>query len=63
MTIHSGIVKLHGEKSYHPYVSNDCKHDQKFAKLVLEEMLDTVDTIPEICVIESDNCAAQYKSA
>ena len=63
VTIHSGIVKLHGEKSYHPYMSNDHKHDQKFAKLVRKEMLDTVDTIPKICVIESDNCAAQYKPA
>ena len=63
VTIHSGIVKLHGEKSYHPYVSDDRKHDQKFVKLVLEEMLATVDAIPEVCIIESDNCTSQYKSA
>ena len=63
VSVHSGIVKIHGEKSYHPYVSDDRKHDQKFVKLVLEKMLDTVETMPEICVIESDNCTSQYKSA
>ena len=26
-------------------------------------MLDTVETMAEICVIESDNCTSQYKSA
>ena len=39
------------------------KHEQTFVKLVLEEMLETVENIPEICIIESDNCSSQYKSA
>ena len=39
ITVHSGIVKLHGEKWYHPYLSNDKHHDQIFVKLVLEKML------------------------
>ena len=63
MTVHSGILKLHGEKSYHPILSDDKKHDQPFVKLALEKMLDTVDSIPEICVIGSDNCTSQYKSS
>ena len=64
VTIHSGIMKLEGEKSYHPYVSNDKKHDQQFVYVVLEEMLKEV-TIPDNCVmvIESDNCSCQYKSS
>ena len=64
VTIHSGILKLNGEKSYHPYISEDRQHDQSFVKIVIEEMLNTVDKkLPGICVIESDNCSAQYKSA
>ena len=63
ITVHSGIIRLHGEKNYHPYVSDDKKHDQTFVKLVLEEMIGTVENIPESCVIESDNCSSQYKSA
>ena len=39
------------------------KHDQPFVKLVLEKMLNTITAIPEVCVIESDNCGLQYKSA
>ena len=32
VTIHSGIFKLStGHKSYHPYVSDDRKHNQHFA--------------------------------
>ena len=64
VTIHSGILKLNGEKSYHPYISEDRQHDQSFVKIVIEEMLNTVDkNLPGICAIESDNCSAQYKSA
>ena len=44
-------------------MSGDKKHDQTFVKLVLEEMIGTVENIPESCVIESDNCSSQYKSA
>ena len=65
VTIHSGIMKLQGEKSYHPYISNDKKHDQHFVHVALQEMLKKVSTLPEDCyiVIESDNCASQYKSS
>ena len=63
ITVHSAILKLHGDKSYHPYVSDDKKHDQPFVRIVLEKMFDTVDSIPQIGIIESDNCSSQYKSA
>ena len=32
ITVHSGTVKLHGEKWYHPHLSNDKHHDQTFVK-------------------------------
>lgn len=63
VTVHSGITKIHGQKSYHPYISDDKKHDQKCVKYAVEEMLDSIHMIPEICIIESDNCNSQYKSA
>ena len=67
VTIHSGIVKLPtGHKSYHPYVSDDRKHNQHFAPSYIERMLEA----PEVqafdlsnVVIESDNCSGQYKSS
>ena len=64
VTIHSGIRKLKGEKSYHPYVSNDLKHDQQFVQLAITEMLSEVEIqADEYIVIESDNCSSQYKSS
>ena len=62
-SVHSGIIILHNEKHYHPYISDDKKHDQVFVRVVLEQMIATVETLPELCVIESDNCSSQYKSA
>ena len=57
-TVHSGLLKVDGEKSYHPYLSNDQNHHQNFVRLCVEEMLDTVDIKDEMqyIVIESDNC-------
>ena len=46
VTVHSGILKIDGEKFYHPYLSDDRKHDQKFVLLCLEEMLATVEVLP-----------------
>ena len=64
VTIHSGIRKIKGEKSYHPYVSNDLKHDQQFMQLAITEMLREVEIqADEYIVIESDNCSSQYKSS
>ena len=42
VTIHFGILKSNGEESYHPYLSDDRKHGQKFAYICIEEMLDEV---------------------
>ena len=60
-----GILKVDGEKSYHPYLSKDRKHDQQFVHNVLEEMLLEVEyiTAETTIVIESDNCSSQYNSA
>ena len=63
ITVHSGIVKLHGGKWYHPCLSNGKRHDQTYIKLVLKKMLESVPSMPEMCIIESDNCNVQYKSA
>ena len=63
ITVHSGIVKVEGEKSYHPYFSDNRKHDQVFVKLSIEKMLSDVDISDKIIVVESDNCKGQYKSA
>lgn len=63
VTVHSGIMKFEGEKSYYPYLSDDKKHDQHFVELALHEMISELPTIPETIVIESDNCSQQYKSA
>ena len=64
ITVHSGILKNCGEKSYHPYLSDDKKRDQSFVKIVIEEMLKDADTEPgSYIVTESDNCSSQYKSA
>lgn len=48
VTVHSGIVKIHGEKIYHPYISDDKKHDQTFVKLDLEKMISTVVNKPPV---------------
>jgi len=59
VTVHSGILKINGAKFYHPYLSDDRKHDQVFVRKVIQEMLDheeiaedvaTIDTI----IVESD---------
>ena len=62
--MHSAILKNSGEKSYHPYLSNDHKHDQVFVHLAIEEMLKETKINPDMhIIIESDNCSQQYKSA
>lgn len=65
VSVHSGILKHLGEKSYHPYFSDSKTHDQVFVNAVLKEMLNTVVQIDanDTIIIESDNCAAQYKSS
>jgi len=63
ITVHSGIGKVNGEKSYHPYQSNERTHDQHSVQLAISEMLRDVEiNAGEYVIIESDNCASQYKS-
>ena len=63
--MHSGILKLKREKSYHPYLSTNRKHDQHFLQLCILEILKkvTFSENPGYIVIESDNCIYQYKSS
>ena len=65
ITVHSGILKLKREKSYHPYLSTNRKHDQHFLQLCILEILKKVNFSenPGYIVIESDNCIYQYKSS
>ena len=39
ITIHSGITKSNGEKTYHAYFSDDTTHDQVFVDTAMKEML------------------------
>ena len=62
-TVHSGILKMNGEKQYHPYMSDDLKHDQCFVSNVVENMVAEVNISAEMTLlIVSDNCPGQYKS-
>ena len=62
VTVHSGLMKYHEQKSYHPYLSDDTTHDQMFVHCALKNMFSTVDIEPgSVVVIKSDNCAIQYK--
>ena len=63
-TVHSGLTKCNGNKTYHPYISDDLTHDQAFVKVVMMEILDEIDIKPEDEIVaSSDNCTSQYKSA
>ena len=56
-------MKVNSNKSYHPYLSNDKKHDQNFVKVAIEEILSEAVIPPCVyIVIESNNCSCQYKS-
>ena len=57
VTLHSGILKFQGNKSYHLYISNDLTHDQAFVYLVLNQMLSDIEIAPGTTVIVTcDNC-------
>ena len=61
VSVHSGILKQQGEKSYHAYFSYCKVHDQVFVKTVLDEMIYTTTKLNETIVIESDNMPSQCK--
>ena len=39
ITVYLGIIKMNSEKSYHPYLNMDRKHDHSCADVVLNQML------------------------
>ena len=61
--VHSGILKVHGDKSYHTYLSDDLIQDHVFVNIVLDGMLKDSQVDGSVIVIGSDNCATQYKCA
>ena len=63
VTVHFGIVKCSGNKTYHPYVSNDRSHNPSFVKMAMQGMMDYSDMSDGSVIIESDNCCSQYKSS
>ena len=65
LSVHSGILKTKGNKSYHSYLSNGKVHDQVFVNEVLKEILNSADSLEDVStiIIERDNCSNQYKSA
>eukprot|EP00794_Sanderia_malayensis_P020851 gene20851-22896_t len=66
VTVHSGILKVQAEKSYHPYLSDDTTQDQVFVNVAIREILKEVDEEmfrDGTVLIQSNNCSSQYKSA
>ena len=61
LTVHLGILKYQGEKSYHLYLSEDKKHDQHFVDVVLYKMLKGIENTAAYMITESNNCKSQYK--
>ena len=51
VTIHSGILKFNGTKSYHSYFLDDLKHDTIFVEIVIEKMLDDAEIELDFIVI------------
>lgn len=47
ITVHSGLMKIGDEKTYHPYLSHDQQHDQMFVQCVLEKMLSGIESAIE----------------
>ena len=63
ITVHSGLMKFNGQKTYHPYISSEKKYDHVFVKVAIKEMLAEIDIKQRITVIiQKDNCTFQYKS-
>ena len=63
LSVHSGILKIKGNKSYHSYLSYS--KVQVFVNEALEEILSSADSLEDVStiIIESDNCSNQCKSA
>lgn len=65
ISLHTGVLKEHGEKSYHIAFSNDLSHDQCFVKAVLQDILANLNHLnnTDYVLVKSDNCRFQFKSA
>ena len=64
VTIHSGSLKINGEKSYYPYFLDDRLLDSTFTDIAIKEMLMSTDVQEsDAMIIENDNRTTQYKSA
>ena len=61
VTVHSGIMKINGEKIYYPTLSEDKKHNQAFVRTAVSTMVSKFEEY-DCCLIKSDNCH-HYKSA
>ena len=64
VTVHIGITKVNGGKSYHPYFFDYILHDSIFTDIAITEMLNSTDVQElDTIIIESGNCTTQYKLA
>lgn len=65
MTVHSGLKKVKGCKSYHPYFSDTKIHYYLFVKIAVKEMVTEVENLDNFdsIIIESGNGRCQHKSA
>ena len=56
VTVHSGLIKVNGAKSYHHYFSDTNVHDHIFVKIAMDDMLSKVNNINsfDAVVIESE---------
>ena len=43
VTVHSGILKTKGEKSYHAYISDNKVHDHIFTRVAINEILEELE--------------------
>ena len=61
VTVHSAVLKTSQGKQYHPYLSEDRKHDQQLTKVAIKKVIRHINDNPEVLLLESDNCK-DYKS-
>ena len=63
VTVHSAILKINGNKEYHPYLTEDMCHDQQLVGVNLKKLLNiAAESNPKLILVESDN-GGDYKSS
>ena len=56
VTIHTEILKMNGQKEYHPYLTEELYHDQQLVGVALEILLHrAAESNPQTILVESDN--------